>query len=160
MDRFSAAAQVAAFFLFALMVSPLARACEDCERTSQEKPTGRVDVTAAVDAATTFVVKALRSLYPSYKVSIVEGEAVDTTPTVAEYAATYDARDGYSTDDGANVELPGFRHRYAWQLTYRDEAPTALLNPTPAERVQGTDVTLDDSYVLGLRFELDYGWKR
>ena len=157
MDRFSAAAQVAAFFLVALMASPLARACEDCERTSQEKPTGRVDVTAAVDAATSFVIKTLRSLYPSYKVSIVEGEAVDATPTVAEYAAAYDARDGHS--DGGRVELPGFRHRYAWQLTYRDEAPTAL-QPTPAERVQGTDVTLDDSYVLGLRFELDYGWKR
>ena len=155
MDRFSAAAQVAAFFLVALMASPLARACEGCERTSQQKPTGRVDVTAAVDAATSFVIKALRSLYPSYKVSIVEGEAVDTTPTVAEYAATYDARDGQSS-----VELPGFRHRYAWQLTYRDEPPTALLQPAPAERVQGTDVTLDDSYVLGLRFELDYGWKR
>ncbi|GFE81703.1 hypothetical protein GCM10011487_37030 [Steroidobacter agaridevorans] len=145
MDRFSAAAQVAAFFLVALMASPLARACEDCERTSHEQPTGRVDVTAAVDAATSFVIKALRSLYPSYKVSIVEGDAVDTTPTVAEYAATYDARDGQSS-----VELPGFRHRYAWQLTYRDEA----------DRVQGADVTLDDSYVLGLRFELDYGWKR
>ncbi|WP_129642512.1 hypothetical protein [Peristeroidobacter agariperforans] len=155
MDRFSAAAQVAAFFLVALMASPLARACEDCERTSQKTPTGRVDVTAAVDAATSFVVKALRSLYPSYKVSIVEGEAVDATPTVAEYAADYDARDGQRS-----VELPGFRHRYAWQLTYRDEPPTALSQSTPAERVQGTDVTLDDSYVLGLRFELDYGWQR
>jgi hypothetical protein len=159
MDRFPAATQVAAFFLFALMVCPLARACEDCERTSQEKPTGRVDVTAAVDAATSFVVKALRSLYPSYKVSIVEGEALDASPIVTEYAAAYDAR-GHSNDDAGNIELPGFRHRYAWQLTYRDEAPAALLQPTPAERVQGTDVTLDDSYVLGLRFELDYGWKR
>lgn len=155
MDRFSAATQVAAFFLVALMLSPLARACEDCERASQEKPTGRVDVTAAVDAASSFVVKALRSLYPSYKVSIAEGDAVDTTPTVAEYAAAYDARDGQRS-----VELPGFRHRYAWQLTYRDDEPVALLQPTPAERVQGTDVTLDDSWVLGLRFELDYGWKR
>jgi len=155
MDRFSAAAQVAAFFLFVLMVSPLAHACEDCERTSQGKPTGRVDVTAAVDAATSFVIKALRSLYPSYNVSIVEGEAVDPTPTVAEYAAAYDARDGQTS-----VELPGFRHRYAWQLTYRDEEPTASLQPAPVERVQGTDVTLDDSWVLGLRFELDYGWKR
>ncbi|WP_380599745.1 hypothetical protein [Steroidobacter flavus] len=118
-------------------------------------PTGRVDVTAAVDAATSFVIKALRSLYPSYKVSVVEGDAVDATPTVAEYAAAYDARDGQ-----ANVELPGFRHRYAWQLTYRDRDPAALLQPEPGERLHGTDVTLDDSWVLGLRFELDYGWKR
>lgn len=156
MDRFSAATQVAAFFLVVLMFSPLARACEDCERVSQEKPTGRVDVTAAVDAASSFVIKALRSLYPSYDVAIVEGDEVDSTPTVAEYAAAYDARDGQ-----ASVELPGFRHRYAWQLTYRDEQPAAAsLQPTPAERVQGTDVTLDDSWVLGLRFELGYGWKR
>ena len=155
MDRFSAAAQVAAFFLVALMVSPLARACEDCERVSQEKPTGRVDVTAAVDAASSFVVKALRSLYPTYNVSIAEGAAVDAAPTVAEYAAAYDARDGQSS-----VELPGFRHRYAWQLTYRDEEPTAASQPTRLERVHGADVTLDDSYVIGLRFELDYGWKR
>lgn len=153
MDRFSAAAQVAAFFL--LIASPLVQACEDCEPVSQDRqPTGRVDVTAAVDAATSFVIKALRSLHPAYKVSIAEGDAVDAL-TVAEYAAAYDARDGQ-----ANVELPGFRHRYAWQLTYRDDDPATLLQPTPAERLQGTDVALDDSYVLGLRFELDYGWKR
>lgn len=155
MDRFSAAAQVAAFFLVVLMISPLAQACEDCERVPQEKPTGRVDVTAAVDAASSFVIKALRSLYPSYDVAIVEGDAVHPIPTVAEYAAAYDARDGQSS-----VDLPGFRHRYAWQLTYRDDQPVASLRQTPAERVQGTDVTLDDSWVLGLRFELDYGWKR
>src|SRR5687768_9945210 len=133
MDRFSAAAQAAAFFLVALMACPLAQACEDCERASHDKPTGRVDVTAAVDAATAFVIKALRSLYPSYKVSIVEGAAIDAAPAMADYAATYDAR-----DEQSSVELPGFRHRYAWQLTYRDE--------TQAERVQGSDVTLDDSY--------------
>jgi len=154
MDRFSAAAQVAAFFLF--IASPLAQACEDCERGSRDRqPVGQVDVTAAVDAATSFVVKALRSLYPAYKVSIVEGDTADAALNVAEYAAAYDARDRQS-----NVELPGFRHRYAWQLTYRDDDPSALLQPTPADRIHGTDVALDDSYVLGLRFELDYGWKR
>ncbi|HEY5760273.1 MAG TPA: hypothetical protein VIU34_30830 [Steroidobacter sp.] len=154
MDRFSAAAQGAAFFL--LIVSPLAQACEDCEPVSHDRQsTGRVDVTAAVDAASSFVIKALRSLYPAYKVSIAEGDAADTPPTVAEYAAAYDARDGQ-----ANVELPGFRHRYAWQLTYRDDDPSVLLQPTPTERIHGMDVTLDDSWVLGLRFELDYGWKR
>jgi hypothetical protein len=142
------------------MACPLARACEDCDKTSRAKPTGRVDVTAAVDAATSFVIKALRSLYPSYKVSIIEGDAVATTPSVAEYAAAYDARDGHWNDDAGNVELPDFQHRYAWQLTYRDEAPSASLQSMPAERIQGADVTLDDSYVLGLRFELNYGWKR
>lgn len=154
MDRFSAAAQVAAFFL--LIASPLAQACEDCEPVSRDRqPTGRVDVTAAVDAASAFVIKALRSLYPAYKVSIAEGDAADSALTVAEYAAAYDARDGQP-----NVELPGFRRRYAWQLTYRDEDPSVLLQPTPADRIHGTDVTLDDSWVLGLRFELDYGWQR
>ncbi|WP_129776946.1 hypothetical protein [Peristeroidobacter soli] len=112
-------------------------------------------MTAAVDAATSFVIKTLRSLYPSYKVSVVEGDAVEAMPTVAEYAASYDARDGES-----NEELPGFRHRYAWQLTYRDKDPAALLQPEPGGRFHGTDVTLDDSRVFGLRFELDYGWKR
>lgn len=155
MDRFSAATQVAAFFLVAFMVSPLARACEDCERASQEKPTGRVDVTAAVDAATSFVVKTLRSLYPSYSVSVAEGDAIESSPTVAEYAAAYDARDGQRS-----VELPGFRHRSAWQLTYRDEEPATLSQPTPLDPVHGSDVTLDDSRVLGLRFEFNYGWKR
>lgn len=158
MDRVSAAAQVAAFFLVALLTpgaSPRAQACEDCERVSHDRPLGRVDVTAAVDAATSFVIKALRSLYPSYDVSIVEGEALDATVTVAEYAAVYDASDARRA-----VELPGFRHRYAWQLTYRDEESEALLRPTSAEHLLGTDVILDDSYVLGLRFELDYGWKR
>ncbi len=159
MGRFSAAAQVAAFFL--LIASPLARACEDCERLPQDPPpTGRVDVTAAVDAATSFVAKAIRNLYPSYDVKIVEGDAVDavdTTPTVAEYAADYDARDGQSS-----VELPGFRHRSAWQLTYRDQEQerAALSQRAKGERIQGTDVTLDDSKVIGLRFEFDYGWKR
>jgi hypothetical protein len=154
MDRFSAAAQGAAFFL--LIASPLAQACEDCEPVSHDRqPTGRVDVTAAVDAASSFVIKALRSLYPAYKVSIAEGDAADNPPTVAEYAAAFDARDGQ-----ANVELPGFKHRYAWQLTYRDDDPSVLLQPTPSERIHGMDVTLDDSWVLGLRFELDYGWKR
>lgn len=155
MDRFSAATQVAAFFLVAFMISPLAQACEDCERVSQEKPTGRVDVTAAVDAATSFVAKALRNLNLSYNVSVAEGDAAESSPTVAEYAAAFDARDGQRS-----VELPGFRHRYAWQLTYRDEQPAAVSQPTLVERVQGTDVTLDDSSVIGLRFEFDYGWKR
>lgn len=154
----SAAAQVAAIFLIALVISPLAQAaCEDCERASQEKPTGRVDVTAAVDAAASFVAKAVRSLRPSYKVSITEGEAVDPSPTVAEYAAAYDARDGQR-----KAELPGFQHRSAWQLTYRDETPLGMSQPTQVEleRVHGTDTTLDDSSVVGMRFEFDFGWKR
>jgi hypothetical protein len=117
-----------------------------------DKPVGRVDVTAAVDAATSFVAKKLRSLYPSYEVAIVEGDTVDKM-TVAEYAAAYGLHDGQRS-----AELPGFRHRYAWQLTYRDQQPPTVKETTPAER--GTDVTLDDSRVIGLRFEFDYGWKR
>jgi hypothetical protein len=153
MGRFPAAAQGAAFFLIAI---PLAQACENCERASAPAPkTVRLDVTAAVDTATSFVIKALRTLKPSYEVLVVEGDELETPPAVAEYAVGYDRYEG--SDGQRRDELPGFRHRYAWELTYRDEG---LEVARPSETRLGTDVTLDDSWVLGLRFELDYGWKR
>lgn len=156
MGRFSAASRGAAIFLIAICSCPLAHACEDCEA----RDIGKVDVTSAVDTAISFVAAAVRKLKPSYEVSIVEGEAPPTTLTVAEYAAAFDARDGQR-----NVELPGFRHRYEWQLTYRDDPGggkglAGIAQPSRSERLSGTDVTLDDSWVFGLRFELDYGWKR
>lgn len=156
MGRFPAAAQGAAFFLVAIFSSS-AQACENCQRAPAAAPkTVRLDVTAAVDTATSFVIKALRTLKPSYEVLVLEGDALEAPPTVAEYAVHYDApvddSDGQRSD-----ELPGFRHRSAWELTYRDEG---LEVARPFEPMRDTDVTLDDSWVLGLRFELAYGWKR
>lgn len=152
MGRYSAAPRGAAIFLVSICFGPLAQACEDCE----SRNVARLDVTSAVDTAVSFVVATVRRLKPSYEVTIVEGEEpLPATPTVADYAAAYDARDGHR-----NVELPGFRHRYEWQLTYRDDEPEHVSQPAPAERLRGTDVTLDDSWVFGLRFELGYGWKR
>lgn len=154
MGRFSAASRGAAFFLI-LIASPLAIpfawACEDCDA----RDTARLDVTSAVDTAVSFVVATFRKLQPSYEVLVVEGEAPASALTVAEYAAAYDARDGQHS-----VELPGFRHRYEWQLTYRDDGAGSVPQSSQSESLLGTDVTLDDSWVFGLRFELDYGWKR
>jgi hypothetical protein len=151
MGRFSAAPFGAAFFLTAFCSSALAQACEDCE----SRNIARLDVTSAVDTAVSFVVASVRKLRPSYDVEIVEGDAVGKPRTVAEYAAAYDARDGQP-----NMELPGFRHRYEWQLTYRDDVTQPVAQPSQSARLFGTDVTLDDSWVFGLRFELEYGWKR
>lgn len=155
MGRFPAAARAAAFFLIAICSSPLAQACEDCA----SRDTARLDVTSAVDTAVSFVVATVRKLNPSYDVLIVEddpaADASGKSLTVAEYAAAYDARDGQR-----NIELPGFRHRYEWQLTYRDDGSRGVAKPSQSGPQPGTDVTLDDSWVFGLRFELDYGWKR
>ncbi len=152
MGRISAAAFGAAFFLTAICSSARAQACENCE---SRNATARLDVTSAVDTAVSFVVATVRRLRPSYDVEIVEGDVVGEPLTVAEYAAAYDARDGQP-----NSELPGFRRRYQWQLTYRDDVTAAVAQPSQSARLFGADVTLDDSWVFGLRFELDYGWKR
>ncbi|MBM0107242.1 hypothetical protein JM946_21100 [Steroidobacter sp. S1-65] len=156
MGRISAAAQGAAFFLIAIVSSP-AQACENCQRAPATAPkTVRLDVTAAVDTATSFVIKTLRTLKPSYQVFVVEGDELEAPPTVAEYAAYYHEQEDDSGRQRSD-ELPGFQHRSAWELTYRDEG---LEVARPFEPMPGTDVTLDDSWVLGLRFELAYGWKR
>lgn len=151
MGRLPAVAFGAAFFLIAICCSPVARACENCD----SRKAARLDVTGAVDSAISFVVTTMRKLRPSYEVLIVAGDAAAPLPTVAEYAAAYDGRDGQPS-----VELPGFKHRYQWQLTYRDELAELAAETSESERLLGTDVTLDDSWVFGLRFELDYGWKR
>lgn len=151
MGHFLAAARVAAFFIVAICSCAPALACEDCE----PRNTARLDVTSAVDAAISFVVATVRKLHPTYDVQIVEGDAVGEPLTVAEYAAAYDARDGQ-----LQAELPGFQHRYEWQLTYRDDGMKDGARASQIQRPPGTDVRLDDSSVVGLRFELDYGWKR
>lgn len=122
MGRFRAVAQVAAFFLVTSCLSPLAQA-------------QAIDVTAAVERASSFVVDA---------------------STVAEYVAAYTA--GEPTGE---VEMPGFRRKYLWQFTYRSDAPDAMsAEPAQSERFPGMNTTLDDSWVVGLRFEMDYGWTR
>lgn len=155
MGRLSAAAYGAAFFLIAVYSSPLAaQACEDCAA----RKVARLDVTAAVDTAISFVVTAMRKLKPSYEVTVVEGEEPAAEPeatlSVAEYAASPDAG-----DDQAGAELPGFQSRTAWELTYRDDGVDHASQLSKFARVRDTDVTLDDSWVFGLRFELDCGWK-
>lgn len=138
MGRFSAAAQVAAFFLIAGCLSLPAQAqdCQHCDRIVTGSPqlpdtwrgVGRIDVTAAVENAT----------------------------SLGEYVAAY------TEDEPAReVEMPDFRRKYLWQLTYRSDAADAVLSqPAEAGRFPGLNTTLDDSWVVGLRFEMDYGWIR
>lgn len=152
MGRFSAAACAAAFFTIPIGSDALAQACQDCAA----REVARLDVTAAVDAAVAFVVATMRNLTPAYRVTIVEGvpAAPEPLPHVPGYAATFAGDKSHS-----GVELPEFQRRYAWQLTYRDQGLDAV-SQSSRERASGTDVALDDSWVFGLRFELDYGWKR
>jgi hypothetical protein len=155
MGRWSAVASGAAFFLIAMFSGPLAaQTCEDCAA----RKVVRLDVTAAVDTAISLVATTLRKLRPSYEVTIVEADAPqvpEPTLTVAEYAAAYDAGDGQ-----IQAELPGLQHRYAWELTYRDDGVDHASQLSKFARFRDTDVTLDDTWVFGLRFEWDYGWKR
>jgi hypothetical protein len=152
MGRFSVAACAAAFFPIAICSDALAQTCQNCAA----REVARLDVTAAVDAAVAFVVATMRKLTPAYQVTIAEGEssAPQALPHLPGYAATFAGDETH-----AGVELPEFQRRYAWQLTYRDEGLGAV-SRSSHERASGTDVALDDSWVFGLRFELDYGWKR
>jgi hypothetical protein len=131
---------VAAFFLIAMCGSPLAQACENCER---------LDVTAAVNTATSLVLDTMRGWRARD-----DADSLDAELTVAEYAAAYDASDGQRS-----IEMPNFRHDHAWQLTYRSEAAEALAQRAQ-QRFPGVNIELDDSWVVGLRFEWDYGWTR
>ncbi|MET0533121.1 MAG: hypothetical protein ABW171_02765 [Steroidobacter sp.] len=79
----------------------------------------------------------------------------DVTPTAAEYAAAYVAADPHSS-----MRMPNFKREHKWALTYRSNDADVIGRPTPAERFPGMNATLDDSVVVGLRFELDYGWTR
>lgn len=189
MGRFLAAAQVAAFFLITGSLSPQARAqaCEDCDQRATGSPplpdVGRLDVTVAVESASSFVIDALRSLRLFSRLGLAPGQ-VDiiqqpfdgsgsvaiynnvivsagdrsVAATVAEYVAAYT-----SDEPVGEAELPGFRRKYLWQLTYRSDAPGAM-SAQPAqserERFPGMNTTLDDSWVVGLRFAMDYGWTR
>ncbi len=187
MGRFWAATRVVALFLIALFViavggTPVAHACEACERVplSPENPSevsrsiGRVDVTAPVDTATSFIVdttlRGLRWLshrgYARAQVDIkqLDGEpetaadisnGSDVIATLADYVAAYD---GVETQQ--DVRLPSFRREHKWALTYRSDAADAISQPAQSDRFPGMNTTLDDSVVVGLRVEWDYGWTR
>jgi hypothetical protein len=190
MGRFWAATQVVALFIIAAFGSPLAQACETCERVplALEKPSerriGRLDVTAAVDSATSFVIEAVRGWRWFSRLGVAQGEvdiaqqelganfasdgvadisngsdviaaAPDSQLNVADYVAAY----------GGGEVLPptrmrNFRREHKWALTYRSDAADAISQPAQSDRFPGMNTTLDDSVVVGLRLEWEYGWSR
>lgn len=181
MGRFWAATRVVALFIMAVSCSPLAHACEACERVplAAENPfdvlrhLGRVDVTAAVDTATSFVIdKTVRGWRWLAGRGLASGEVdvaqLDAEPDVADisngsdviagavdYLAAYEA-----SEPQQPVRMPGFRREHKWALTYRSDAADAISQPAQSDRFPAMNTTLDDSVVLGLRFEWEYGWTR
>jgi hypothetical protein len=188
MGRFWAATRVVALFVITICGSPLAHACETCERVplapeharraDVPRNIGRLDVTNAVDTATTFVIETVRGWRLWSRFGVARGE-VDITQQVlgaesepeavadisngsgviatdfADYVAAYDAVEAQHP-----VRMPSFRREHKWALTYRSDADDAISQPAQSERFPGMNTTLDDSVVVGLRFELDYGWTR
>jgi hypothetical protein len=184
MGRFWAATRVVALFLSALLIamgsSPVAYACEACERVpiSPANPAetprkiGRIDVTSAVDSATSFIVAKtvhgwrwlshwgvrrtevdITQLDADTVADISNGS--DVIATSADYLTAYDA-----VDPQQPVRMPSFRREHKWALTYRSDAVDAISEPAQSDRFPGMNTTLDDSVVVGLRFEWDYGWTR
>lgn len=192
MGRFWAATRVVALFLIALLViavggSPLAHACEACERVplalerSAPRDVGRLDVTAPVDTATSFIVEKVRGWRWWSRLGAARGEVdiiqqepgteieqrvvadisngsdviFDRSLNVADYAAALDAG-----EPERPARMPNFRREHRWALTYRSDAADAISQPAQSDRFPGMNTTLDDSVVVGLRFEWEYGWTR
>ena len=181
MGRFWAATRVVALFLTGICASPLVHACEACERVplEPEKPAdvprrlGRLDVTTAVDTATSFVIETVRGWRWFSRWGVARGEVdiaqvgaeadavadisngSDVIATAIDYVATYDGLDPQQP-----VRLPSFRREHKWALTYRSDAADAISQPAQSDRFPGMNTTLDDSVVVGLRFEADFGWTR
>jgi hypothetical protein len=181
MSRFWAATRVVALFLTGVCASPLAHACEACERVplAAENPSdvprhlGRVDVTAAVDTATSFIIdKTVRGWRWLAGWDGAPGEVdvaqLDAEPHVADisngsdviasavdYLAAYEA-----SEPQQPVRMPSFRREHKWALTYRSDAADAISEPAQSDRFPAMNTTLDDSVVLGLRLEWEYGWTR
>jgi hypothetical protein len=179
MGRFWAATRVVALFLTGFCCIPFAQACETCERVplAAESPPdaprhlGRIDVTAAVDTATSFVVdKTLRGWRWLSRWGVARGHVdvaqLDAERDVADisngsdviasgvdYLAAYQAAEARQT-----ARMPGFRREHKWALTYRSDAADAI--SAQSERFPGMNTTLDDSIVVGVRLEWDYGWTR
>jgi hypothetical protein len=144
--------------------------------TAAETPRkiGRIDVTSAVDSATSFIVDktvhgwrwlshwGLRRSEVDITQLDVEADAVadisngsDVIATTADYLTAYD-----TVDPQQPVRMPSFRREHKWALTYRSDAVEAISEPAASDRFPGMNTTLDDSVVVGLRFEWDYGWTR
>ena len=185
MGRFWAATRVVALFLIALSIavgaSPVAHACEACERVplapehraDVPRTNGRVDVTAAVDTATSFIVDQTlrgwrwlshRGTRAAVEITQLDAEShpvadisngSDVMTAVADYVAAYD-----TAEPQPEVRMPSFRREHKWALTYRSDAADAISQPAQSDRFPGMNTTLDDSVVVGLRFEWDYGWTR
>jgi len=180
MGRFWAATRVAALFITALCTSPLALGCEACERVplapekSAEPSVGRIDVTGAVDTTTSFIVDTTlrgwrwlsRWGVKQAEVDITQLDAEpaavadisngsDVNASVSDYVAAYDAAESPSS-----LRMPSFRREHKWALTYRSDADDAISQPAQSDRFPGMNTTLDDSVVVGLRLEWDYGWTR
>jgi hypothetical protein len=181
MGRFWAATRVVALFLMTVCCSPLAHACETCERVplAAENPSepprhlGRIDVTAAIDTASSFIVeKTVRGwrwfarwggargqvdvaqLDAEHDVADISNGSDVITRSV-DYLAAYEAGEAQQP-----ARMPGFRGEHKWALTYRSDAADAISQPAQSDRFPGMNTTLDDSVVVGLRFEWDYGWTR
>jgi hypothetical protein len=100
---------------------------------------------------------------PPGEVDVVDVSALDPDErlTLAEVSAAYDTGYNYAGAQ-SGAQMPALKHEYSWQLTYRSDVPDGL-TPQPdlqLDRYPGMNITLDDSSVVGLRFELDYGWAR
>lgn len=190
MGRFWAVTRVAALFLIAACASPLVHACEGCERVplAPEGPQppegwrniGRLDVTTAVDTATAFMLDAVRGLRWFSRLRLAPGDVEITQQelgserdvshgsdaiaaaeylgagvNIADYASAYDAGEIEPAS-----QMPNFRREHRWQLTYRSDAADAISQPAQSDRFPGMNTTLDDSIVVGLRFQMEYGWTR
>lgn len=181
MGRFWAATRVVALFLTGICASPLVRACETCERvplapenlSDAPRRLGRLDVTTAVDTATSFVIETVRGWRWLGRWGVARGEVdiaqvgaeadavadisngSDVITTAIDYVATYDGLDPQQP-----VRLPSFRREHKWALTYRSDAADAISQPAQSDRFPSMNTTLDDSVVVGLRFEADFGWTR
>ena len=181
MGRFWAATRVVALFLMTVGSSPLAHACEACERVplAAENPAdvprhlGRIDVTTAVDTATTFIAeKTVHGWRWFTRWGVARGEVdvaqLDSEQHVADISNGSDviasAVDHLTAYEAGEVQrparMPNFRREHKWALTYRSDAAEAISQPAQSERFPAMNTTLDDSVVLGLRFEWEYGWTR
>jgi hypothetical protein len=133
---------------------------------------GRLDVTTAVDTATSFVVETVRGWRWFTRWGVARGE-VDVTQLAAEppvadisngsdvIATAVDYMAAYEdVDPRQQPRMPSFRREHKWALTYRSDAADSISQPAQSDRFPGMNTTLDDSVVVGLRLEWDYGWTR
>ena len=156
-------------------------AAENSRLAGVPRDLGRLDVTMAVDTAASFVIKTVRNWRWFSRFGVASGEVditqqdpgtqqalgadisdgSDVIATAGEWSVRLNvAGDGVPDDIQPASRMPNFRREHKWALTYRSEAASAISRPAPAERFPGLNATLDDSIVIGLRFDVEYGWTR